>query len=186
MTKKPSRTRIVLIAIFAVLLLLGVYLLVLYMSPRFVPAFKKNSVVSVEEDTSNRLTIPSTGINVAIKEGGEEQLEHGAWHRFPERGNPEIGGNFILSAHSFVWGITPDQVTEKSYFYSLKDVNVGDEISVRWGSKDYKYKVEETFEVKPNQTEIEKPSVEPKLTIYTCTESGSTDGRVVVVAKPIN
>ncbi len=186
MIKKSSRMRAVIIVVFAVLLLLGIYILVLYMSPRLVPVFKKNSVVNDQEDTSNRLTIPSTGINVAIKEGGEEQLEHGAWHRFPERGNPELGGNFILSAHSFVWGITPEQVTEKSYFYSLKDVNVGDEISVRWGSKDYKYKVSEIFDVKPNQTEIEKPSNEPKLTIYTCTEAGSADGRVVVIAKPIN
>lgn len=185
MIKKSSRMRAVIIVVFAVLLLLGIYILVLYMSPRLVPVFKKNSVVNDQEDTSNRLTIPSTGINVAIKEGGEEQLEHGAWHRFPERGNPELGGNFILSAHSFVWGITPDQVTEKSYFYTLKDVNVGDEISVRWNYKDYKYKVDQTFDVKPNQIEIEKPSIEPKLTIYTCTESGSADGRVVVVAKPI-
>jgi len=185
MIKKSSRMRAVIIVVFAVLLLLGIYILVLYMSPRLVPVFKKNSVVNDQEDTSNRLTIPSTGINVAIKEGGEEQLEHGAWHRFPERGNPELGGNFILSAHSFVWGITPDQVTEKSYFYSLKDVNVGDDINIRWNGKDYKYKVSETFQVKPNQIEIEKPSIEPKLTIYTCTESGSADGRVVVVAKPI-
>jgi sortase A len=186
MTKKSTSKKIVFITICSLLLALGVYLLVLYLSPRFVPALKRNSTVKVEEDAGNRIAIPSTGINVAIKEGGEEQLEHGAWHRFPERGNPEIGGNFILSAHSFVWGFTPEQVTEKSYFYSLKDVNVGDEISVRWVSKDYKYKVSEIFDVKPNQTEIEKPSNEPKLTIYTCTEAGSADGRVVVIAKPIN
>lgn len=185
MTKKSSSKKIVFIVIFSVLLALGIYLLVLYLSPRFVPALKRNSTVKVEEDASNRIAIPSTGINVVIKEGGEEQLEHGAWHRFPERGNPEIGGNFILSAHSFVWGLTPDQVTEKSYFYSLKDVNVGDEIVVRWNSKDYKYKVEETFQIKPTQTEIENPTIDPRLTIYTCTEGGSADGRVVVVAKPI-
>ena len=167
MTKKPSRTRIVLIAVFAVLLLLGVYLLVLYMSPRFVPTFKKNSVVSVEEDTSNRLTIPSTGINVAIKEGGEEQLEHGAWHRFPERGNPEIGGNFILSGHSFIWGYTPWQVSEKSYFYNLKDVKVGDEVTVRWNSNDYLSKVDSVFYIDPSQTNIEDKRETPILTIYT-------------------
>ena len=185
MTKKLTKTKAIAIIVFVVLVLLGIYMLVLYLSPKLNPIFKRNTSIKIE-DTSNRISIPSTGINVAIKEGGEEQLEHGAWHRFPERGNPEIGGNLILSAHSFVWGLTPDQVTEKSYFYSLKDVSVGDDILVRWNSRDYKYKVEETFQIKPTQTEIEKPSIEPKLTIYTCTEGGSADGRVVVVAKPIN
>lgn len=185
MTIKSSKIKFVFIAICTILLMLGIYLLVLYLSPRFVPTLKRNSVVNVEKDNNNRLSIPSTGINVVIKEGGEEQLEHGAWHRFPERGNPEIGGNFILSAHSFVWGLTPDQVTEKSYFYSLKDVSVGDEIVVRWNSKDYKYMVAETSQIKPTQTEIENSTIEPRLTIYTCTEGGSADGRVVVVAKPV-
>ncbi len=107
MTKKLTKTKAIAIIVFVVLVLLGIYMLVLYLSPKLNPIFKRNTLIKIE-DTSNRISIPSTGISVAIKEGGEEQLEHGAWHRFPERGNPDIGGNMILSAHSFVWGLTPD------------------------------------------------------------------------------
>lgn len=145
---------------------------------------QKSSSIKLEGN-QNQLQIQSVGINTKILEGGEEQLEYGAWHRFPERGNPEIGGNFILSGHSFVWGYTPWQVSEKSYFYNLKDVKVGDEVVVRWNSKDFIYKVEKVFSINPSQTSIEDRSDTPIMTIYTCTEGGSADGRVVVIARPL-
>ncbi len=165
------------------LLLLGVYLLILFLSPKLKSYYSKNTAVTFD-DKQNYLKISTHNINTLITEGGEEQLDKGAWHRFPERGNPDIGGNFILSAHSFVWGKTPGEVTEKSFFYNLKDVKEGEEVLVHWDGKDYKYQVEKVSQVKPNQTEIEDISAEAKLTIYTCTEKGSADGRVVVIAKP--
>ncbi len=61
---------------------------------------------------------------------------------------------------------------------------MGDDITVYWDKKDYRYKITEVKTVKPNETSIEAPSKEPKLTIYTCTLGGSADGRVVVIAKP--
>jgi sortase A len=153
-------------------------------SPKLFSMLQKSYNQSLEGN-ENQLQIQSVGINTKILEGGEEQLENGAWHRFPERGNPEIGGNFILSGHSFVWAYTPWQVSEKSYFYNLKDVKVGDEVTVRWNSKDYNYKVDSVFSIDPSQTNIEDKSDTPIMTIYTCTEGGSADGRVVVVAKPV-
>ncbi len=176
------RTTILFASIAAILA--GLYLLLILFSPKIYTTLSKNNVSKLEGN-ENQLLIKSAGIKTKILEGGEEQLEFGAWHRFPERGNPEIGGNFILSGHSFVWAYTPWQVNEKSYFYNLKDVKVGDEIVVRWNTKDYRYVVDSTFSINPNQTDIEDKSDLPKMTIYTCTEGGSADGRVVVVAKPI-
>ena len=183
--KSKAFFRLILLIISIISILAGLYLLLILFTPKLVATIQKNSTQQLDSD-QNQLVIPEVSIKAYILEGGEEQLEYGAWHRYPERGNPEIGGNFILSGHSFVWAYTPWKVNEKSIFYNLKDVRTGDEISVRWGSEDYKYKVEQTFDVKPNQTDIEKPSVEPRLTIYTCTEAGSADGRVVVIAKPFN
>lgn len=184
MRKKRNKTKIVIIIISSILLLAGVYFLLLYFSPKLKGFYQKNSTVTIDENRNN-IKIASHDINALITEGGEEELDKGAWHRFPDRGNPEIGGNFILSAHSFVWGKTPGEVTDKSFFYNLKDVKEGEEVLIRWNNKDYKYRVEKVFQVKPTQTDIEDASGEAKLTIYTCTEKGSADGRVVVVAKPI-
>ena len=189
MQKEKSRSkskiffRVTLLIISIISILAGLYLLLILFSPKLASTIQKNSTPKLDVD-QNQLVIPEVGIKALILEGGEEQLEYGAWHRYPERGNPEMGGNFILSAHSFVWGYTPQQVNQKSYFYNLKDAKIGDEILVRWNNKDYKYLVESTFSINPSQTEIENPSDTPKMTIYTCTEGGSADGRVVVIARP--
>lgn len=168
-----------------VAIVFGLYLLIILFAPKIVSMIQKNSHQTIEGN-NNQLLIKSVGIRADILEGTEEQLEFGLWHRYPERGNPEIGGNFILSGHSFVWAYTPWQVSNKSYLYNLKDVNVGDDIVVRWNSKDYLYKVENKFSIDPSQTGIEDQSDIAKMTIYTCTEGGSADGRVVVIAKPVN
>lgn len=181
--KTKTFLRSVFLIISIVAIVAGLYLLFIMFSPKIASTLQRNSTPKIESD-NNQILIPDVGIKTPILEGGEEQLENGAWHRFPERGNPEIGGNFILSAHSFVWSLTPQRVNEKSYFYNLKDTKIGDEVLVRWNSKDYKYTVDSTFSINPDQTDIENPSDTPKMTIYTCTEGGSADGRVVVIAKP--
>lgn len=181
--KTKTFLRSVFLIISIVAIVAGLYLLFIMFSPKIASTLQRNSTPKIESD-NNQILIPDVGIKTPILEGGEEQLENGAWHRFPERGNPEIGGNFILSAHSFVWALTPQRVNEKSYFYNLKDTKIGDEVLVRWNSKDYKYIVESTFSINPDQTDIENPSDTSKMTIYTCTEGGSADGRVVVIAKP--
>jgi len=182
--RKSKIFKIVLVALSILLLAIGIYLFVLLYAPKIYSSLPLPNKQTQEDGNDNMIIIKSADIKVPIKEGGEEALEKGAWHRFAERGNPEKGGNFILSAHSFVWGPTPNTVNEKSYFYNLKEVRKGDEVVVRWNGKYYFYLVEDTTKVKPNQTEIENQSDDAKLTIYTCTEGGAADGRVVVVAKP--
>lgn len=183
---KSSKFHIaVLVIIIGVLLGLAAYILLLLLSPKIIP--NTNSTTTSpqhQEQKGNRLIIQTVSINAEILEGNENVLDKGVWHRLPAQGNPEIGGNMILTGHSFVWGFTPRQVKERSIFYNLQNIKVGDEIKVKWNEKEYNYKVSETKEVKPNQTEIEKNTKEPQLTIYTCTLSGAADGRVVVIAKP--
>lgn len=131
----------------------------------------------------NRLYIPKIDVNVTYKFGGEEALEQGAWWRQPNNGNPEKGGNFVLSAHRFVMGLTPQQTARKSPFYNIHRLEVGDEIVVDYNSKRYTYTVDKKFAVKPDAVEIEEPTTEPQLTLYSCTFGGSSDGRDVFVAK---
>lgn len=187
-SKKRTSTSVILIIIAGVLLGAGIYILLLLLTPKLSRNSAKEFQKTQEQlqvSNKNFLTIPSASIAAEISEGDVNVLDKGVvWHRLPAVGNPEKGGNTILTGHSFVWGYTPKQIKEQSIFYNLNEVKVGDKLQVRWNNTTYNYEVSETKQVKPNQIEIEKPSKEAKLTIYTCTLGGSADGRVVVIARP--
>lgn len=187
--KNSNKRKILLIIIAGLLIGVGAYILVLLLTPKVQKKTAKTIETSqsqlVKASDKNILVIPSAGIEAEISEGNVNVLDKGlVWHRLPKEGSPEAGGNTILTGHSFVWGYTPKQVKEQSIFYNLSDVKKGDAIQVRWNGKIYNYVASEIKQVKPNETDIEKPSKDPKLTIYTCTLGGSADGRVVVIAKP--
>ncbi|MCA9336972.1 class E sortase, partial [Candidatus Saccharibacteria bacterium] len=104
---------------------------------------------------------------------------------YPERGNPEKGGNFIIAAHRFSIQPTPQSTIEKSPFYNIDKLAVSDKIVIDYDGARYGYEVEKVFDVKPNQIEIEAPSKESKLTLYSCELGGADAGRIVYVAKPL-
>lgn len=165
----------------------GIYLLVLVMTPNIPLLFpvERIDAKSLPEPSEDRIYIPKIGISVPLVSGGPEALEQGAWHRFPERGNPVDDGNFIVSAHRFSLGATPGQTRRKSPFYHIDKLAVGDQIIVDFQGKRYGYEITEEKQVTPTQVEIEAPSDEPKLTLYTCTLKGESDGREVFIAKPL-
>ena len=163
----------------------GIYLVVLLRSPSVfdeAQAFTPQQLQSIKVD-QNRVIIPKIGVNITYLSGNDDVLEKGAWWRYPERGNPVKGGNFILSAHRFSLGLTPGQTRTKSPFYHIEKLQVGDEIVVDYEGKRYEYGITEKFNVTPDQVSIESASEEAKLTLYSCTLKGSADGRVVLIAK---
>lgn len=166
----------------------GAYLLVLLQSPEIVP---QAAASPAEEEVligkqENFIKIERLNLLVPFYTGDSElTLEKGAWHRFPERGDPEQGGNFILSAHRFRLGMTPNETKERSPFYHLDKLQEKDVVDIYYKGKWYSYQVNKMYSVTPNAVEIEAPSENPKLTIYSCTLAGSADGRVVVEASPL-
>lgn len=188
--RRQSRWRSKWVLVVALIMLgAGLYLLLLVLSPtiKIVPAVDKTSIdLNTKDDASdsrNRVQIAKINLEVPFFEGGAEELEKGAWHRYPERGNPEKGGNFILSAHRFKIGLTPSQTKYNSPFYNIGVLNVGDPIRVFYNGKWYDYVITKKYSVKPTDVYIEGPSAEAKLTLYSCTLGGSTDGRDVIEAK---
>ena len=168
----------------------GIYLLILTMTPNIPILFPVEPIdaKSLPEPSGDRVYIPKIGVNVSLATGGPEALDKGSWHRFPERGDPIKGGNFIVSAHRFSIGATPGQTRQKSPFYHADKLEIGDQLLVDFQGKRYGYEIISHNEVKPNQTENEAPLLEgedPKLTLYTCTLKGESDGREVYVAKPL-
>jgi LPXTG-site transpeptidase (sortase) family protein len=164
-------------------LVAGIYLLFVLFAPRF--ASNGAAEAAASEPKDDRIIIPSVDINTPYFTGGTEVLKKGAWHRFPERGNPKQGGNFILSAHRFVMSYNPIKTMKQSYFYNFNKISEGDKIVVHWQGGKYEYKVSKKYTVKPDQTEIESTSENAKLTVYTCTRGGSYDGREVLEANPV-
>ena len=96
----------------------GVYLLALISTPLILSQNidpKDNHTTQLitkteNKITENRLYIPKIDINLPYSTGDAETMEHGAWWRKPENGNPKDGGNFVLSAHRFIMGLTPQQM----------------------------------------------------------------------------
>jgi sortase A len=163
----------------------GLYLLVLTFAPAVnVPGITQPTVTATENDT-NRVVIEKIGVDIPFHTGGAEALEKGAWHRFPERGDPEKGGNFIVSAHRFELGLTPQQTRARSPFYSLDKLEIGDKITVKFNNLTYTYQIEQKYDVERTAVEIEAPSEAHKLTMYSCSLKGEKDGRIVIEAKQI-
>jgi len=165
----------------------GVYIFVLTQSANLpLPSPINLNTADDAEDTRNRIQIEKMGVEVPyFNDNTPATLEKGAWWRFPDRGNPEKGGNFILSAHRFYLGTTPAGTKARSPFYKLDTLNEGNKIRIFYEGKWYEYEVTKKYSVKPDAVEIEDESVEPKLTLYTCTLQGSADGRVVIEASPL-
>lgn len=174
-----------------VLLAGGGYLLFLTLAPSrvltpLVPSAIDLNTDDDKQDKRNRIQIERINLEVPYFAGDASTLEKGVWWRFPERGNPEKGGNFILSAHRFYIGYTPQGTRERSPFYNLEELEPGSRIRIYYNQQWYEYQVTAKYSVAPNAVEIEEPTEEPRLTLYTCTLGGSADGRVVIEAKPIN
>ena len=147
----------------------------------------KVSTKPTPQDKQNYIIIPKINLKVAVVTGtNEAALLKGAWHRYPWRGDPVRGGNFILAAHRFLMGWTPQQTRAKSPFYNIDKLAVGDQIFIIFKGKSYEYKITKSYSVKPTDVSIEDPGGPARLTLYSCTLKGSADGRSVIQATLTN
>lgn len=189
---KKKRTLVsqrVAIPIVALLLIGGgAYVLSLTVAPSVAVALVTPPIVVNElpapEAKDNRIIIPKIGVNIPYG-NGPKSLDSGSEWRFPERGNPEKGGNFIIAAHRFSIQPTPMATIEKSPFFNIDKLANGDKIIVDYKGTRYGYEISSFEHVAANQTEIESPTEQPRLTLYSCELGGSEEGRMVVYAKPL-
>lgn len=168
------------------LLIAGCYLASLTLAPEVLNRAPLQPITQQPIAQQDQLIIPKLNLKLPINAGTAAVLEQGMWHRYPERGNPQKGGNFILSGHRFVMGLTPWQTLNSSPLYTIDQLMIGDELYVDWAGKRYAYTVTKRYSVSPQQTSIEAPSSTAKMTLYTCTKSGAADGREVLEAKLIS
>lgn len=183
---RRSKKRIIALVLAVLLLGAGAYLLLLVFAPSIPFLSQPHSIVDNPNDTRNRLLIDKIDLEVPYFSGDVSVLNDGAWWRHPERGNPKKGGNFILSAHRFELGLTPQGTRMRSPFYHLDRLEAGDTIRVMFEEEWYEYKVTRRYDVDRNAIEIEAPIDDARLTLYTCSLRGEADGRVVIEARPVD
>ena len=80
-------------------------------------------------------------------------------------------------------GWTPMQTARKSPLYRIDKLVVGDSIIVDYQHKRYTYRITKISRTPPTNTAIEARTDRPRLTLYTCTLGGSSDGREVIIAE---
>ncbi|HMI09221.1 MAG TPA: class E sortase [Candidatus Saccharimonadales bacterium] len=169
--------------------IVGAYILLLVLTPN-IPFLYSSQPLNVKAMGSpkvgvNKIMIPGIGVDIPYGSNGQASLDSGAWWRYPERGDPAKGGNFVIAAHRFSIQPTPRETAIKSPFYHLDKVKVGDPIIVDFQGKRYGYKISKAYTVKPSQTEIEAQTDKPKMTLYSCELGGSSAGRTVFDAEPM-
>ena len=189
----PRWTSRLLTTVACLMVCSGVYILIVSFAPLLQSPFidpSDNTTTQLLTNTAkktitkNHLYIPKIDVNLPYNTGDARVMEYGAWWRQPKNGNPRDGGNFVLSAHRFIMGLTPEQTLRKSPFYNINHLQMGDEIIIDFEGKRYKYIVTEIFKVNPEDVHIEAHTSQPRLTLYSCTLGGAQDGREVFIATP--
>jgi len=135
----------------------------------------------------NRLYIPKINLDIAtaaVEDSEASASGVGAVQRSPGSGNPKDGGNYILAAHRFQLGLTPQQTRAKSPFYHMDQLSTGDEIYVDYGGIRYAFKITERKFVDPTTLDVEAKTDKDQLTLYSNELSGPAATREVVVAEP--
>ena len=120
-----------------------------------------------------RLEIPRLGVAIMILEGSDEgTLRRGAGH-IPATPLPGQPGNTVIVAH------------RDTFFRGLRRIRKDDEIKVTTRRGIYRYRVDSTQIVSPDDTDVLIDSSAPTLTLLTCypfNYVGSAPNRFVVRA----
>lgn len=188
-SRRPSLRSLVTTLLVFALLGGGLYILALVFSPTIAPYIAPPATtiqaVKAPEQDKDRLIIPKIGVNIEYG-ASESSLDRGAWWRYSDRGTPDGKGNFIVAAHRFTIQPTPQSTIEKSPFFHIDKLVVGDKIYADYKGKRYEYQISELKTVQPTSVGIENPSETPKMTLYSCGLGGERSDRLVVIAQPVS
>lgn len=179
--KKKSRWLLIFVGI--IVIAAAIYVTAVYLAPQLVTVpFTRLTVDATNNKIQHskpgqygdHLFIPQINVDVAIGTGGDKsQLDLGAWQRNPDLGDPEKGGNFVLSGRKFALDMTPQWTRDKSPFYNLGKLKDGDELTLDYKGKRYVYKIDKTLTAAG--ANLEQKSDGYRLTLY----AADTDGNPV-------
>lgn len=103
-----------------------------------------------------RIEIARTGVSALVLEGtSDETLRRGVGH-IPGSSPPEGPGNLALAGH------------RDSFFRGLAEIRAGDIVSLATLEGDFRYRIDWTRVVSPDETDVLDPVGSPVLTLVTC------------------
>jgi sortase A len=103
-----------------------------------------------------RLEIPRVGVDVMVLSGADRATLRRSAGWLPETAQPGKAGNVAIAAH------------RDTYFRPLRQVQQGDEVQITTLDARYRYRVDWTAVVAPDDTSVLAPTGKPALTLITC------------------
>jgi sortase A len=133
---------------------------------------------STLDRSKNHVVIPRLRLDEPIHEGTDPKtLDIGVWLR-PNTSTPDQGSNTVITGHRWLYNNPSSAV-----FYNLDKVKQDDHIVVVWSGKIYVYVVSAIKTVPPSAIEVEGPTDNNQLTVYTCTPLWTATDRLVLTAE---
>jgi sortase A len=102
------------------------------------------------------LTIPSVDIRVAVFEGTSDRILDLGVGRVPGTGRVGIAGNLALAGH------------RDGFFRGLKDISIGDDVSIQDTFATSQYTVTDLMIVEPEDVSVLAPTDHSVITLITC------------------
>lgn len=128
------------------------------------------------------ISIPKLKVSDAVVKIGSQDLKNNLI-QYPQTALPGQVGSAVVFGHS----VLPQFFNPKSYltiFSTLYRLKTGDEIMVNYDNIDYKYLVEEMYEVQPTDLSVLEQRFDGRyFTLVTCSPPGTYLRRLVVRAR---
>lgn len=137
------------------------------------------------QKTEYKISIPKLNIESAIVEVGSLDLKK-SLIQYPQTALPGQFGSPVVFGHS----VLPQFFNPKSYltiFSTLYKLKQGDDILINFDNVEYKYLVEEMYEVLPTDLSVLEQRFDGRyLTLITCTPPGTYLRRLVIKARIVD
>jgi sortase A len=103
-----------------------------------------------------RVELPRVGVSAIVREGVDDGTLRRAVGHIPRTAFPGAPGNAAFAGH------------RDTFFRGLRDVRIGDLVKVTTPSNVFRYVVQETRVVTPQDVWVLSPTTQPTLTLVTC------------------
>jgi sortase A len=125
-------------------------------SPRNLPVVPERRPPRKAGSLVGRLEIPRLHMSAMVLEGADDRTLDLGIGRISETADPGQAGNVALGGH------------RDTFFRPLRGIRRGDEITMTTPAGRFRYRVDWTKVVRPEDTGVLLPTAEPALTLVTC------------------
>jgi sortase A len=141
-----------------------------------------SKILTNNSQTTYTISIPKLNVKDAVVTLGSMDLKK-SLIQYPQTALPGQLGNTVVFGHS----VLPQFFNPKSYltiFSTLYKLKTGDEIIVDFDKSEYRYIVEEMYEIQPTDLSVLEQRFDSKnLTLITCSPPGTYLRRLVIKAQ---